>query len=142
MKATFRASAFAIAAVGLALLAPQTLPAQAPPANGPRPANGPPRIPQLKPDPRVQQKSYTLPTGEVMKYTLYVSSKVKPGVPAPLVVALHGYGGEFELHRPRPAGRPRRAGRVRRRRADGLQLHRLVRLAGDRASAVRSSRRT
>jgi predicted peptidase len=29
-----------------------------------------------------------------MKYTLYVSSKVKPGVPAPLVVALHGYGGD------------------------------------------------
>jgi predicted peptidase len=80
--------------MGLALLAPQTLPAQAPAADGARPANGPPRMPQLKPDPRVQQKSYTLPTGEVMKYTLYVSSKVKPGVPAPLIVALHGYGGD------------------------------------------------
>jgi predicted peptidase len=94
MRATVRASAFAIAAMGLALLAPQTLPAQAPAADGARPANGPPRMPQLKPDPRVQQKSYTLPTGEVMKYTLYVSSKVKPGVPAPLIVALHGYGGD------------------------------------------------
>jgi predicted peptidase len=42
----------------------------------------------------VQQKSYVLPTGETMEYTLFVSSKVKPGVPAPLVVALHGYGGD------------------------------------------------
>jgi len=63
--------------------------------NGP-PANGPPRGPMaIAPDPRVQQKSYTFaPTGEEMKYTLYVSSKVKPDVPAPLIVALHGLGGD------------------------------------------------
>jgi len=77
----------------VSLTVPQALPAQTP-GNGPPAANGPPRIPQMKPDPRVQQKSYTLPTGEEMKYTLFVSSKVKPGVPAPLVVALHGYGGD------------------------------------------------
>ena len=41
-----------LAALGAALLIPQTLPAQAPPANGPRAANGPPRMPQLKPDPQ------------------------------------------------------------------------------------------
>jgi len=86
-------SLLAVATLALALAVPQGLPAQAP-ANGPGAQNGPPRIPQMKPDPRVQQKSYTLPTGEVMKYTLFVSSKVKPGVPAPLVVALHGYGGD------------------------------------------------
>jgi predicted peptidase len=83
----------AIAALCVALVVPQTLPAQTP-GNGP-PTNGPPRIPQRAPDPRVQQKSYTLaPTGEEMKYTLFVSSKVEPGVPAPLIVALHGYGGD------------------------------------------------
>lgn len=84
-----------LATLSIALVAPQALPAQTP-ANGPPSANGPPRFPvTLKPDPRVQQKSYTFaPTGEEMKYTLYVSSKVKPGVPAPLIVALHGYGGD------------------------------------------------
>ena len=84
---------FTFAALCAALIVPQALPAQTP-ANGPSATNGPPRIPQMKPDPRVQQKSYTLPTGEEMKYTLFVSSKVKPGVPAPLIVALHGYGGD------------------------------------------------
>jgi predicted peptidase len=84
---------FTLAALCVALALPQTLPAQTP-GNGPSAANGPPRPPRMAPDPRVQQKSYVLPTGEEMKYTLYVSSKVKPGVPAPLVVALHGYGGD------------------------------------------------
>lgn len=84
---------FTFAALCAALIVPQALPAQTP-ANGPSATNGPPRIPQMKPDPRVHQKSYTLPTGEEMKYTLFVSSKVKPGVPAPLIVALHGYGGD------------------------------------------------
>ncbi|MGZ3199426.1 MAG: alpha/beta family hydrolase [Croceibacterium sp.] len=88
-----RTAFFTFAALCAALIVPQALPAQTP-ANGPSATNGPPRIPQMKPDPRVQQKSYTLPTGEEMKYTLFVSSKVKPGVPAPLIVALHGYGGD------------------------------------------------
>ncbi|MGZ3172226.1 MAG: alpha/beta family hydrolase [Croceibacterium sp.] len=88
-----RTAFFTFAALCAALIVPQALPAQTP-ANGPSATNGPPRIPQMKPDPRVQQKSYTLPAGEEMKYTLFVSSKVKPGVPAPLIVALHGYGGD------------------------------------------------
>jgi predicted peptidase len=68
--------------------------AQPTPGNGP-PANGPPRLPAITPDPRVQQKTYTFaPTSEEMKYTLFVSSKVKPDVPAPLIVALHGLGGD------------------------------------------------
>ena len=82
-----------LAALCIATASPHAVLAQNAGAQA-RPANGPPRIPQMKPDPRVQQKSYMLPTGEEMKYTLFVSSKVKPGVPAPLIVALHGYGGD------------------------------------------------
>jgi len=93
MKKACRGAFLTFAALSVALAAPQTLSAQTP-GNGRTATNGPLRFPKLDPDPRVQQKSYTLPTGEVMKYTLYVSSKVKPGVPAPLVVALHGYGGD------------------------------------------------
>jgi predicted peptidase len=64
--------------------------------NGPPPGSGPPRFPMtIEPDARVQQKAYAFaPTGEEMKYALYVSSKVKPDVPAPLIVALHGMGGD------------------------------------------------
>jgi len=91
-----RTSVATLAAAALAALAlAQAGIAQPTPGNGP-PANGPPRGPMaIAPDPRVQQKSYTFaPTGEEMKYTLYVSSKVKPDVPAPLIVALHGLGGD------------------------------------------------
>ncbi|HWK41696.1 MAG TPA: prolyl oligopeptidase family serine peptidase [Croceibacterium sp.] len=79
------------AALGIALAVPQTAVAQPAPAT-----NGPPRGPMtIEPDPRVQQKTYAFaPTGEEMKYTLYVSSKVKPDTPAPLIVALHGLGGD------------------------------------------------
>lgn len=64
--------------------------------NGPQPGSGPPRLPMtIEPDARVQQKTYAfVPTGEEMKYSLYVSSKVDPNVPAPLIVALHGMGGD------------------------------------------------
>src|SRR6188768_3662232 len=73
--------------------------AQPAPTNGPAGApapNGPPRGPmRIDPDPRAQQRTYAFaPTGEEMKYTLYVSSKVKPDTPAPLIVALHGLGGD------------------------------------------------
>jgi predicted peptidase len=93
MKRACRNACLTFAALSVALIAPPGVLAQTPPS-GPPATNGPFRVPQMKPDPRVQQKSYTLPTGEEMKYTLFVSSKVKPGVPAPLVVALHGYGGD------------------------------------------------
>jgi predicted peptidase len=65
------------------------------PGDGP-PRNGPPRIPmQMEPDPRVQQRTYHFTdTGEDLAYTVFVSSKVRPDVPAPLIVALHGYGGD------------------------------------------------
>ncbi len=59
-------------------------------------ANGPPRLPaRMEPDPRVQQRTYHFAdTDEDLAYTVFVSSKVKPGTPAPLIVALHGYGGD------------------------------------------------
>lgn len=86
-----------VACASLALVQPGF--AQPAPANGPPGApapNGPPRGPlRIDPDPRVQQKTYIFaPTGEEMKYTLYMSSKVNPDVPAPLIGALHGLGGD------------------------------------------------
>ena len=83
----------------LALALSQPGAAQPGPGNGP-PANGPPRFPMtIEADARVQQKSYPFaPTGEEMKYTLFVSSKVRPDVPAPLIVALHGLNGSSDAH--------------------------------------------
>jgi predicted peptidase len=72
-----------------------------PPAAGQAPvaalqADGPPRFPmRMEPDPRVQQRTYRFTdTDEDLAYTVFVSSKVKPDTPAPLIVALHGYGGD------------------------------------------------
>jgi poly(3-hydroxybutyrate) depolymerase len=86
--------AFVGLAACAALVLPQTAAAQPSP-----PADGPPRIPMTMPaDPRTQERSYTFaPTGEEMEYTLFVSSKVKPDVPAPLIVALHGMGGDSKF---------------------------------------------
>jgi len=48
----------------------------------------------LRVDPRVQQRSYTLKdTNETMPYALFVSSKVTKAAKSPLIVALHGRGG-------------------------------------------------
>lgn len=84
---------FAGAALG-ALAVAQPVSAQAPP-DAP-PANGPPRGPmRVDPDPRVQQRTYHFAdTDQDLAYTVFVSSKVKPDKPAPLIVALHGYGGD------------------------------------------------
>lgn len=46
------------------------------------------------PDSRVQQRNYFFEdAGKDMPYALYVSSKVTPDTPAPLIIALHGMGG-------------------------------------------------
>ena len=46
-------------------------------------------------DPRVEQRTYLFEeTGEEIPYGVFVSSKVRGGEPAPLVVALHGLGGD------------------------------------------------
>jgi len=70
------------------------------PRNGPAPGrpgpNGPPRGPgKIDPDPRVQQRTYRFAdTNQDLAFTVFVSSKVKPDKPAPLIVALHGFGGD------------------------------------------------
>ena len=47
------------------------------------------------PDSRVQQRTYTFSaTNEDMKFALFVSSKVSKDKKAPLIVALHGLGGD------------------------------------------------
>jgi predicted peptidase len=80
----------------LAICLGTTLPLAAQPAGNGPPPNGPPRMPMtISADPRVQQLSYHFAdTNEEMKYTLYVSSKVQKDKPAPLIVALHGFGGD------------------------------------------------
>ena len=81
-----------VAAAVLTFVQPSA--AQAP-GSGP-PTNAPPRGPlRMEPDPRVQQRTYHFAdTDQDLAYTVFVSSKVKPGTPAPLIVALHGYGGD------------------------------------------------
>ncbi len=50
---------------------------------------------QIKPDPRVQQRKYHFAeTNEDISYVLYVSSKVTKDKKNPLIVALHGLGGD------------------------------------------------
>ena len=47
------------------------------------------------PDPRVQQRTYMFSeTNEEMRFALFVSSKVAKDTKAPLIVALHGLGGD------------------------------------------------
>jgi predicted peptidase len=55
-----------------------------------------PKMPlQIKPDPRVQQRKYHFAaTNEDLSYVLYVSSKVTKDKKNPLIVALHGMGGD------------------------------------------------
>lgn len=51
------------------------------------------RGPVFPVDPRVQERSYLFAdTNEQLPYALFVSSKVKKGQKAPLVVMLHGFG--------------------------------------------------
>jgi predicted peptidase len=91
LNSVFRTIAWA--ALGVLVLA-QPATAQAP-AGAPA-ANGPSRIPmRMEPDSRVQQRTYHFAdTDEALAYTVFVSSKVRPDTPAPLIVALHGYGGD------------------------------------------------
>jgi predicted esterase len=85
-----------ITLAGFALLlqtasAQQPAPPQAQPA-GPGRGRGPINRP---PDPRVQQLKYHFAdTDQDLPYALYVSSKVSKDKPAPLIVALHGLGGD------------------------------------------------
>jgi predicted peptidase len=50
---------------------------------------------QIKPDPRAQQRSYHFKEADKdMPYVLYVSSKVSKDKKSPLIIALHGMGGD------------------------------------------------
>jgi poly(3-hydroxybutyrate) depolymerase len=71
--------------------------AQVPVQSGPPPAAAPAGQPPARApmDPRVQQRTYTFPgTNEVLPYAVFVSSKVSKDKKNPLIVALHGLGGD------------------------------------------------
>lgn len=75
------------ALAALALLAPLGF-AQAPPNQAKGPINRPP-------DPRVQQRKYHFAdTNEDLPYAVFVSSKVSKDKKNPLIIALHGLGGD------------------------------------------------
>jgi predicted peptidase len=75
-------------AMGQILLAQQATPPAAPVTNAPPPGRGPV-------DARVQQRTYTFAeTNEQMPYALFVSSKVTRDKKNPLIVSLHGLGGD------------------------------------------------
>jgi poly(3-hydroxybutyrate) depolymerase len=58
-------------------------------------AQPPPGPMTIEPDPRAQQRSYHFEdTDEELSYVLYVSSKVSADKPNPLIIALHGLGGD------------------------------------------------
>jgi predicted esterase len=84
---SFRAVAGLAAALAVvAVLGPVETAAQAPGGRGGF---------NRAPDPRVQQRTYTLSaTNEQMTFALFVSSKVSRDTKAPLIVALHGLGGD------------------------------------------------
>ncbi len=75
-------------ALAMALLIAGSAAAQ-PPANGPR-------MPMtIEPDPRTEQRTYLFEdTNEELPYVLFVSSKVADDKENPLIVALHGMGGD------------------------------------------------
>jgi predicted peptidase len=58
-------------------------------------AQPPPGPMTIEPDPRTQQRSYHFEdTDEELSYVLYVSSKVSADKKNPLIIALHGLGGD------------------------------------------------
>jgi predicted esterase len=59
-----------------------------------QPLTGQPAVRSWSNDPRVQSRSYVFTnTGETLPYAVFVSTKVAKDKPAPLIVALRGYGG-------------------------------------------------
>jgi predicted peptidase len=79
-------------ALGQIPFAQQAPPPVAPAADAPQAARGGGRGAV---DPRVQQRTYTFAeTNEQMPYALFVSSKVTRDKKSPLIVSLHGLGGD------------------------------------------------
>lgn len=72
--------------------APTLAQAQGPSTAPVTPSAPPARAPL---DPRVQQRSYRFAdTNETLPYAVFVSSKVSKDRKSPLIIALHGYGGD------------------------------------------------
>jgi poly(3-hydroxybutyrate) depolymerase len=82
------------ALVAGSLIASAQVPVAQPPGQPPAAAPaGPP--PRAAADPRVQQRTYTFKdTNEEIPYAVFVSSKVSRDKKNPLIVALHGLGGD------------------------------------------------
>jgi predicted peptidase len=95
LKNILRGTCAAGLAIGLQLamgLVPRAQQAAAPQTASATPAQPPGRGAV---DPRVQQRTYTFPdTNEQMPYALFVSSKVTRDKKNPLIVSLHGLGGD------------------------------------------------
>jgi predicted esterase len=98
LKRVIRAGLAIGLAMSLHMARPQVLPAQqAPPTAAPQGVPNAPPAGRGRIDPRVQQRTYTFTeTSEQMPYTLFVSSKVSSDSKSPLIVALHGLGGNHE----------------------------------------------
>jgi poly(3-hydroxybutyrate) depolymerase len=63
-------------------------------AQPPAPAQSPPGPISRAPDPRVEQRTYLFEeTNEELPYAVFVSSKVDNATPSPLIISLHGLGG-------------------------------------------------
>jgi predicted esterase len=93
----FKAGLFAALVTGSLIASAQAPVAQPPgPAPGQPPGaapGGPP--PRAAADPRVQQRTYVFEdTKEQMPYAVFVSSKVSKDKKSPLIIALHGLGGD------------------------------------------------
>jgi predicted esterase len=69
-----------------------------------QPATGQPAVRSWSNDPRVQSRTYLFTnTGETLPYAVFVSTKVAKEKPAPLIVALRGYGGNPGVFMHQPA---------------------------------------
>src|SRR5688572_30908045 len=86
-------------AMGQVPFAQQATPPVAPAAGAPQAPGAPPQAGRGggrgSVDPRVQQRTYTFAdSNEQMPYALFVSSKVTKDRKSPLIVSLHGLGGD------------------------------------------------
>ena len=79
------------------------------------------------------------PTDEELPYSVFVSSKVKPGEKAPLIIALRGLHRDHAHVRARHGGRPRRGRRLHPRRPDRLQQPRGLRRGAPRPAPAPGS---
>ena len=93
-RSTFKVGVVAAMLAGSMLVSAQVPVAQPPSGPPAAAARGGPPAPRPV-DPRVQQRTYKFAdTNEEIPYAVFVSSKVSKDKKAPLIVALHGLGGD------------------------------------------------